>query len=435
MEQKSSDFRYGSGPAKIPWSTVGESFIFEDIIEVLKFLVKEKESGPGYQRQFEAVSAEVKKLCDMGSYQTKLTLGDNVAAAETKIRDFLESKYALMLTNATAGFEIAQSFAGLQPGDEVIVPAITFTATMAYPLHIGAKVVIADVDPVTLNIDPKDVERKISSKTKVIIPVHLGGYPADMQPIMDLANKRGITVLEDAAHGFGGKYKGKYQGTIGHFGAFSFHEVKNITALGEGGILVSNEDCGQDFPKARFLGFDASHPIQDWLYDITALKWRGGYFAAGNHSVTEIQAVGLMSQLRRIEAIIAERRSVAEFLNKEFSAVDAIRTPKMDDDSSESSHHLYLFQVDPKAIRGTIQDFKARLAAKEVTQIPHFAPLYRFSILKQLGYDTAAMAKSCPNAERAFLESFTHLPLYKFSRSQIEYMVSAVIETVREMKR
>ena len=434
MEKKASDFRYDTGDSKIPWATVGENINYDDIVDVLDFLVKSGGSTE-FDEQFKKVKAEVKKLCEVGIYQSKLTLGDKVAEVEAKVRDYLKCKYAVMLTNATAGFEIAQSFAGLRPGDEVIVPAITFVATMAYPLHMGAKVVLADVDPSTLNMDPRDVERKITDKTKVIIPVHLGGYPADMDPIMKLANARGITVLEDAAHGFGGTYKGRRQGTIGHFGSFSFHEVKNITAFGEGGILVSNEPCGAEFPKARFLGFDIAHPIDKWLYDVTSLQWRGPRFAPGNHSVTEIQAVGLLAQLKRLDAIIAERKSVAEYLSATFAKVGGIRTPRMDDPTTQSSHHLYLFQVDPKAIRGTIQEFKARLKDKGVTQIPHFAPMYRFSILKQLGYDTDAIAKTCPNAEKAFLECFTHLPLYKFGRQQIEYLANAVIDTYEELKR
>jgi len=315
------------------------------------------------------------------------------------------------------------------------VPAITFTATMTYPLQIGAKVVVADVDPVTLNMDPKDVARKITPRTKVIMPVHLGGYPVDMDPIMELAKARRITVIEDAAHAFGGYYKGKPLGTIGHFGAFSFHEVKNITSFGEGGVLVTNEPCGKDFPKARFVGFDIAHPIQHWLYDVVALQWRGNPFAPGNHSVTELQALCLLSQLKRLPSIMAARRKIAEYLNRRFAEVDGILTPPLDSKQIQSTHHLYLLQIDPKKLGGDIQEFKTRLAAKSVTQIPHFAPLYRFSILKQLGYDTGAMAASCPNAEHAFLHTFTHLPLYPLSQSQVQYMADAVIACAREMKK
>lgn len=434
--QKASDFRYNTGPAKVPWSAVGESVRCEDLMEMIRFLVPRGRAPVGqYNAQAARVRRELERLCAMGSHASKLTLGEKVKEAEQKICALLKCKYAVLLTNATAGFEIAHRFAGLAPGDEVIIPAITFVATMAYPLHIGAKVVLADVDPVTLNMDPEDVERKITPRTKVIMPVHLGGYPVDMDPIMKLANARGITVIEDAAHGFGGFYKGKALGTIGHFGAFSFHEVKNINSLGEGGVLVTNEECGRDFPKARFVGLDLAHPIQHWLYDVVTLQWRGAPFAPGNHSVTELQAVCLLSQLKRLEAIIAERRRVAEYLNRRFAEVDGLIPPPLDSREIRSTHHLYLLQVDPKKLGGDIQEFKAKLAAKGVTQIAHFAPLYRFSVLRQLGYDTAAMAASCPRAEHAFLHTFTHLPLYKLRQDQIEYLADAVIACAKAIGR
>lgn len=436
MKKKStSDFRYNTGDTRIPWTTVGESVRSDDIVEILKFLVPAGDVPKKYRAQLKRLAAEVKKTCALGHYTTKLTLGSKVTELEKKVSAMLGVKHAVFLTNATAGFQIANGFAGVKEGDEVIVPAITFVATMLYPLSIGAKVVFADVDPVTLNMDPADVERKITPKTKVVMPVHLGGYPVDMDPIMKLANARRITVIEDAAHGFGGIYKGKQLGTIGHFGAYSFHEVKNINSLGEGGILVTNEPCGADFPKARFAGFDIAHPIDHWLYDIVALRWRGDYFVPGNHSVTEVQAVALLSQLKRLNTIIAKRRKNAVYLNTRLSEVPGIEVPPLDSKEVKSTHHLYLLKVDPSVLRGGVQDFKKKLAAYGVTQIQHFAPLYRFSILKQLGYDTAAIAKTCPNAEDAFLHRFTHLPLYDLSRADVVYMADAIIKSITAMKR
>ncbi len=436
MKRKStSDFRYNTGDTRIPWATVGESICSDDIVEILKFLIPTGENPEKYNAQFKRLAGEVKKTCMLGRYASKLTLGAKVMELEKKICAMLGVKHAVFLTNATAGFQIANGFSGVRAGDEVIVPAITFAATMLYPLTLGAKVVFADVDPVTINMDPADVARKITRKTKAIIPVHIGGYPADMDPIMKLANSRGITVIEDAAHGFGGMYKGKPLGTIGHFGAYSFHEVKNINSLGEGGILVTNEPCGADFPKARFAGFDIAHPIMHWLYDIVALRWRGDYFVPGNHSATEIQAVALLSQLKRLKAIIARRRKNAEYLNARLSEIPGIEVPPLDSKDVNSTHHLYLLKIDPSMLLGDIQYLKKRLAEHGVTQIQHFAPLYRFSILKQLGYDTAAIARTCPKTEEAFLRRFTHLPLYDLSRSDVEYLADAVIKTISGMRR
>jgi perosamine synthetase len=319
--------------------------------------------------------------------------------------------------------------------DEVIAPAITFIATIAYPLSIGAKVVLADVDPRTLNMDPADVARKITPRTKAIIPVHLGGYPVDMDPIMDLARKNGIIVIEDAAHAFGASYKGKMIGTVGDFGSFSFHEVKNITSLGEGGILCSNSDqFGPEIRRARFLGLDLSKKIPNWLYDVPAFMGKGGYFASGNYSSTEIQALCLISQIKRLKAIIAKRKKAHDYLNRRFKNVEGIVTPLGNDANVKTTYHLYLLQIDPARVGGDIQALKPKLDARGLVQIPHFAPLYKFSVMKQLGYDTAEIERTCPVAEEAFRHRFTHLPLYDLTHEQLKYLADAVIGAVNELK-
>lgn len=431
-----SDFRYDTGAARVPWAAVGENVQEQEIISILKFLVR---PAPGkekqYQGRFAKLEKAVKDLGKVGKPAGKLSLAGNVQALEDEIGKFLKVRHTVFLTNATAGFEIGYKFAGLKPGDEVIAPAITFIATIAYPLGIGAKVVLADVDPRTLNMDPADVARKITPKTKVIIPVHLGGFPVDMDPIMALARKHNITVIEDAAHAFGASYKGKMIGTIGDFGSFSFHEVKNITSLGEGGILCSNSsEFGPELRRARFLGLDLSKKIPNWLYDVPAFAGKGGYFASGNYSSTEIQAICLLCQVQRLKAIIAKRKKAQEYLNRRFKNIDGIITPRGNDADVKTTYHLYLLQIDPAKVGGDIQTLKKKLDARGLVQIPHFAPLYKFSIMKQLGYDTAAIEKTCPVAEEAFQHRFTHLPLYDFTEDQLTYMADAVIDAVNEMK-
>ncbi len=431
-----SDFRYNTGPSKIAWNAVGERLGNQEIFEMVRFLCPPKagKSAP-YQKQLAAIKKDLAGLCSLSAGATKLSLGGNVKEVESKACQILKAKYASFLTNATAGFEIANRFAGLGPGDEIIIPAITFIATMLYPLSIGAKVVLADVDKRTVNLDPKDVERKITKRTKVIMPVHIGGYPVDMAPIMKMAKKHNITVIEDAAHAFGGQYNGKMLGTIGDFGAFSFHEVKNITSFGEGGLLVSNSQYGEQFNMARFAGLDLSKKIQNWLYDVTALKGKDGYFATGNYSSTEIQALCLLQQFKKNTKIIAKRKRAAEYLTKRFSSIPEIVPQLLDTAKIKATYHLYLLQVEPDKLGADIQDLKKKLSERGITQIPHFAPLYKFSIMKQLGYDTEAIEKSCPVAEEAFQHRFTHLPLYDFSKEQLKYMADAVIESVGELKR
>ncbi|MCP4645722.1 MAG: hypothetical protein GY851_35080, partial [bacterium] len=186
---------------------------------------------------------------------------------------------------------------------------------------------------------------------------------------------------------------------------------------------------------ARFLGLDLSRQIPNWLYDVPAFKGKEGYFFTGNYSTTEVQALGLVQQMKRMKGIIAKRKRAAQYLTKRFSKVPGIITPLGDDKNVKSTHHLYLLQIEPDVVGGDMQMLKKKLDARGIVQIPHFAPLYKFSVMKQLGYDTKAIEKTCPVAEEAFQHRFTHLPLYDFAKEQLEYLADAVIASVEEMKR
>lgn len=433
--ESSGDFRYSAGESKVPWHAVGEFFRAEDVSEVIKFLIPEHQENNGYAQALQEVEAAIKKLELVGGTATKLTLGKKVQQAEQLINQKFGSRYSCLTANWTGGMEIAYKLSGLQPGDEVIMPAITFVATMAYPLSIGAKIVFADVDPETANMDPRDVERKITSKTKMIVPVHIGGTPCDMDPLMELAREHDLFVLEDAAHAMGGAYKGKQLGTIGHFGGFSLHEVKNINSFGEGGVLLTNLDCGEQFARARFLGLDFTKKIKNWLYDISPLTDRFGKpQVPGNHSFTEIQAVGLMIQLRRLDQIIAERKQAALLMNSVLSQEAGIFIEKADTEATYGTHHLYLLRIDPKEVRGDIQTLIKKLTDRGLTCITHFGPMYRFSIMKAFGYDEKAIAQTCPVTEEIFDQGYTHLPLYPLTPAQLDYQAHAVVDAVREMK-
>lgn len=431
-----SDFRYNTGEARVPWAAVGESIRGQDVSALVKFLLRPaKGRDKEYKARLARVNDELAKLERVARPAGKLSLAGNVQTLEEEAAKLLGAETSVFLTNATAGFEIGFKYAGLQPGDEVIAPAITFIATIAYPLSMGAKVVLSDVDPRSLNMCPKDVERKITPRTRAIIPVHLGGYPVDMDPIMRLAKKHDLVVIEDGAHAFGASYKGKMLGTIGHFGAFSFHEVKNITSLGEGGILVSNTPFAKDLRRARFLGLDLSRQIPNWLYDVPAFEGKRGPFFTGNYSTTEVQALCLLLQMKRLKGIIAKRKRAARYLDSRLRKEPGIMTPPGDDEHVRSAYHLYLLQIDPDKVGGDIKTLKKKLDARGIVQIPHFAPLYKFSVMRQLGYDTAAIEATCPVAEEAFQHRFTHLPLYDFNKEQLKYLADAVLDAVGEMKR
>jgi len=431
---KATDFRYNTGETKVPWAAVGENYNVNDLMEVIKFLMQGE--GAEYEEAIKAVQAQVEKLDKISTPPGKLSLGSKVEKVEADSDAYLGIDSSTFVTNATSGFEIAYKYANLKAGDEVIVPAITFVATMAYPLAIGCKLVFADVDPVTINMDPADVARKITSKTKMIVPVHIGGYPVNMDPIMELAKKHNILVLEDAAHAFGAMYKGKKIGTIGDFAAFSFHEVKNITSFGEGGIVTTTIPEFKDHIKrARFFGLDFSRKIKDWLYDVSAMPGKEKPFVAANYSTTEIQALGLSLQISRNEQIIEERRRAAQYLNCRLAENSAIIPQDLGNEDIKPTFHLYQLQIDPDKAGGDIQVLKKKLEEKSVTNIPHFGPLYRFRVVQQMGYDSDEIAKTCPVCEEVFYKRFTHLPLYGLSDEQLEYMADAILEAIDEMQR
>ncbi|MDD6174645.1 MAG: DegT/DnrJ/EryC1/StrS family aminotransferase [Firmicutes bacterium] len=434
MAKKDSDFRYNTGDSKVPWPAVGENYNEKDLMEIIKFM--QQGSGEEYDCAVEEVAKAVQKLVKVSEVPGKLSLGTEVERAEAAVDKLLGTTGSLFVNNATAGFEIAYKYANLKAGDEVIVPAITFIATMAYPLSIGCKLVFADVDPKTMCMDPADVARKITAKTKMIVPVHLGGYPVDMEPLMKLAKEHHILVLEDAAHAFGGSYHGRKMGTIGDFGAFSFHEVKNCTSFGEGGILVTSDDKLRGQAKAaRFFGLNFDHKIKDWLYDVRAIEGKDEPFVGINSSTTEIQGLGLRLQVERYQHILDVRRAAAEYLDRRFAGNPAILPQEMGDNGTEPTFHLYLIRIDPEKAGGDIQLLKKKLAEKGVTQIAHFGPLYRFDVLRTFGYDADEIAKTCPVCEEYFYHRYTHLPLYGLSQEQLAYMADAVLESIEEMQK
>ena len=437
MGKETSDFRYNTGDTKVPWAAVGENYNAADTLAFVKFLMQGK--GKAYDAALKDVKTALAALAKVSSAPGKLSMGDKVAEVERMIDRYLgvEEGSSLFVSNCTAALELGYRYAGIGPGDEVIVPTNTFIATVAYPLSVGAKLVFADVDPKTVNMDPKDVAHKVTKRTKIIVPVHIGGYPCDMDAIMKIAKRHDIVVMEDAAHGFGGEYKGRKLGTIGHFGCFSMHEVKNCTSLGEGGVFVSNVKAYRaEARRARFLGVDFTSKIHNWLYNISLIRGKGDvrYQAANNASVTELQALGLMQQIRRYGKILAERRRAAAYMTRRLSGIAGLRPQDLGDKDRKPTFHLYQLQIDPKVVKGDVQALKAKLEGKGVTNIPHFGPIYRFAATIGRGFDEKKIAKTCPNTEYVFDKCYTHLPIYGLTKDQLKYMADAIVASVEEMK-
>lgn len=240
-------------------------------------------------------------------------MGPNVVSFEREIASYLGVKHSVALNSGTDALYIALRASNVGPGDEVITSPFTFFATAEAISHVGATPVFADVDALTFTIDPIEVERLITSKTRAIIPVHLFGHVADMAPLLQLAEKHKLTVIEDVAQAFGAEYQGRKAGTIGRIGAFSFFPSKNLGAYGDGGMLTTDDD--EVAEHARML---RSHGSRRKYYNEMV-----GY----NSRLDEIQASILRVKLPHIDAWNEQRRVVARIYNSLLKDLDGITIP------------------------------------------------------------------------------------------------------------
>jgi L-glutamine:2-deoxy-scyllo-inosose/3-amino-2,3-dideoxy-scyllo-inosose aminotransferase len=289
------------------------------------------------QRDIDAVT-EVIKSGRWGGFPYP---GPKTAELARKFSEMQGGGYAVPMANGTVTMEVACRAAGIGWGDEVIVPAYTFQATAAAPMAAGAIPVIVDVDPNTYCIDPKAIEKTISTRTKAIIPVHLGHQMADMDVIMALAEKHNLIVIEDCAHAHGAKWNGQGAGTIGHFGSFSMQSSKILTT-GEGGILLCRTselaakaasiiDCGR--PHA--LGGGPEDESMD-------------YQVGGNYRLSEIAAALALVGIGRFPAQAKQREEMAAYMDESLSEIQGVRVLKRDARHTTRSFYRYMFAIDPE---------------------------------------------------------------------------------------
>jgi perosamine synthetase len=249
-------------------------------------------------------------------------------------------EHCVAVSTGTAALSLAVAALGVGPGDEVIVPALSFIATGLAPVHHMAVPVFADVDPVTFNLDPDDVERRITARTAAIIPVHLHGAPADMDRLTDIARRHSLAVIEDAAQAPGATHRGRPVGGIGDAGAFSLQATKNIPTCGEGGLLVTgNAELAESVRRGRQFG-EVIESGRERGYVSYGLGW--------NHKMNAIQAACADAQLRRFDDYErARRRNVTEFLSR-LSDLPGLRVPTARPDATHA-WHILRFRFDPAA--------------------------------------------------------------------------------------
>ena len=267
--------------------------------------------------------------------------GPKTAELAKKFAEMQGGGYAVPMINGTVTMEVALRAAGIGWGDEVIVPAYTFQATASAPMAAGAIPVIVDVDPKTYCLDVNAAAKAITSKTKAIIPVHLGSNMADMDAIMELAEKHNLIVIEDCAHAHGAKWRGKGAGTMGHFGSFSLQSSKTLTS-GEGGILLCRT-AEHAALAASVIDCGRPHELGGGEEDSNGLATQGT-----NYRLSELQAALALVGLERFPAQAKQREEMAAYMDEALSEVRGVKVMKRDERHTTRSFYRYIFAIDPQ---------------------------------------------------------------------------------------
>lgn len=347
-----------------------------------------------------------------------LTTGPKIAEFEKMVADYVGAKYAVAISNGTSALHAACFAARIQPGDEVITTPLTFAASSNCVLYCGGTPVFADVDPKTYNIDPEDIRRKITDKTKAIIAVHLAGQPCDMDEIHKIAKEHDLLVIEDGAHALGSVYKGKKVGTLSDMTTFSFHPVKPITT-GEGGMIVTdNEQFYQKMMLFRSHGITREENLMTrndgpWFYQQLDL----GY----NYRITDIQCALGCSQMKKLDRFLARRKQIVARYNEAFADCENIITPYQLPET-ESGWHLYIVQVKNCDRRKVFEALREQGIAVNV----HYIPVYMHPYYQEHGYKDV----HCKNAEEIYSHIIT-LPLYPaLTEEQQKFVIEKIMDAL-----
>jgi dTDP-4-amino-4,6-dideoxygalactose transaminase len=356
-----------------------------------------------------------------------LSKGPRTVEFEKIFTEYVGAEHGLGLNSCTAGLHISQLAAGIGEGDEVITTPYTFVASANTIIHTGATPVFVDIDPVTMNIDPKKIEEKITPKTKAIIPVHFAGYPCDMDSIMEIAKKHNLIVIEDAAHAVYTKYKGRPIGSIGDFTCFSFYATKNLVT-GEGGLVTTHNEEWADRMRVMSLhgmSKNAWNRYSDkgsWYYEVE--------YPGYKYNMTDMMAALGLVQLEKLERMQARREEIAKKYNDAFSRIEGIILPHYDD-VNVHAWHLYVIRLKENYFTVDRSQFIEELKGKGVGTSVHFIPVPMQPYYKQLGYNV----EDYPNTLAAFNGAIS-LPLYpKMTDDQVDHVIESVLDLAKTFKK
>jgi UDP-4-amino-4,6-dideoxy-N-acetyl-beta-L-altrosamine transaminase len=350
-----------------------------------------------------------------------VTQGPKIKEFEDALCDRTGARYAVAVSSGTAALHIACLAAGIRQGDEVLTSPITFAASANSILYCAGKPVFVDVQSDTGNIDIKEIEKKITSRTKAIIPVHFAGHPCDMEKIAKIAKKHGLIIIEDAAHALGAKYKRSKIGDCrySHMAIFSFHPVKSITT-GEGGAVLTNRpDLYKKLCVLRNHGIvknERAFTCKDlsdkgaWYYEMQELGF--------NYRITDIQCALGIRQLKKLNMFLKRRREISDIYNKRLSGFDEIVLPT-EKPYAASSWHLYYIRVKKSSRRKIVFE---RLKKAGIGVQVHYIPVYLHPFYQKLGYKKSL----CKNAEEFYRQEIS-IPIYPgMADKEAEYVVRKI---------
>jgi dTDP-4-amino-4,6-dideoxygalactose transaminase len=332
---------------------------------------------------------------------SQFTLGQEVAAFEEEFAAYCQARYGIGVNTGTSALHLALLAAGIGPGDEVITVPFTFVATVAAIHYTGARPVFVDIDPCTFTMDVRGIEAAITERTKAIVPVHLYGQPADMDPILEIARRRGLVVIEDAAQAHGAEYKGRRVGSLGDMGCFSFYPGKNLGAYGEGGMVVTDDP---EYTRTIRM-------LRDWGAEQKYRHVLKGY----NYRLEGIQGAVLRVKLRYLEAWTEARRTAAAHYD-ELLAGSGVATPAAMD-SVRHVYHIYAIRAPQRSA------WQQALQSSGIhTGIHYPIPVHLLPAYADLGYARGDF----PHAEQAADEVLS-LPMFpELTRAQCEEVGAAV---------
>ena len=383
-------------------------------------------------RAHDYTEEEIQIIVDVAKGADPLTQGKHLAEFENSIREYLEVEHAFGLTSAASALELIAILSKLGPGDEVIIPSHTYCVSAIPFGRTGASIVWADIDPETFVISAQDIQKKITSRTKMVVVVHLYGLACDMEQIVKICKINNLELVEDCAQALGAKYHGEQVGSFGDYACFSLHAQKNVTTLGEGGILIVKDSKKATMVKG--LRHNGHAPYGKRMHYWKPAMGNVDLDMEGvwpfNYSMTEVQAALGAKLIERLDSLNAKRRERAKLFILEMSDYPELVFQKTANDL-QNSYHLLPAKYDGKKYNKSNHDLIQLLSGKySIKAIVQYYPLDRYPLFKKMGFGIA----DCPNTD-LFFDNMVSFPFHEWmSDEDFKYLVTSVKSSLNELR-